>query len=58
MRAREFVFEDSGATVSGSIASVSQPLGGPISRMGIPNPAKYSNSVNPVTKRKKKDARG
>lgn len=58
MRAREFVIETDGATVSGSIASVSQPLGGMISRMGITNPAKYSNSVNFVVKRKKKNARG
>lgn len=52
MRAREFIKEDSGATVSGSIATVSQPLGSIVSRLGHRKPAKYANSVKPVNKRK------
>jgi hypothetical protein len=54
MRAREFIREN---TVSGSIATVAQPLGSMISRSGITEPAKYMNSRQQA-KRKKKHARG
>lgn len=53
MRAREFVKENasSGASCSGSVASVAMPLGSaPIKREGITKPAKYANSL---IKRKK-----
>ena len=43
MRAREFVKEDSGSTTSGSIAAVSQPLGGVIKRPTTAIKTKYSN---------------
>lgn len=47
MRAREFVKESSsGATVSGSIATVAQPLGGVITRTQSTSPAKYRNSLH------------
>lgn len=47
MRAREFVKESSsGATVSGSIATVAQPLGGVITRTQSASPAKYRNSLH------------
>ena len=52
MRSREFVREDIGATVSGSIAPVSQPLGGVVSRLGRPRATKYANSIKPLNKRK------
>lgn len=52
MRAREFILEDTGATVSGSIAPVSQPLGGIVSRMGHGVPTKYANGIKPLNKRK------
>jgi hypothetical protein len=47
MRAREFINENasSGATSSGSVATVSQPIGGIISRHHFVNPTKYANSV-------------
>jgi hypothetical protein len=50
MRAREFVTENAsaGATGSGSIASVAQPLGGVIRRNGGSFfSGKYSNSADP-----------
>jgi hypothetical protein len=52
MRAREFIREDTGATVSGSIATVSQPLGSIISRSTQPNTTKYANGIKPLNKRK------
>ena len=57
MRAREFLPENAtgGATGSGSIATVSQPLGTVISRVGLGRPAKYMNSLT-VTRRRKKNA--
>ena len=60
MRAREFLPEDAsaGATAAGSIAPVSQAIGGVISRTQMPKTAKYSNSVVSVSKRKKQNARG
>ena len=60
MRAREFLPEDAsaGATAAGSMAPVALPLGGMITRPQMPKTAKYSNSVGPVTKRKKYHARG
>jgi len=56
MRAREFIKENSG-TCSSSIAPVSTPIGGIVSRAGSSDPAKYMNSFIPV-KRKKRNARG
>jgi hypothetical protein len=55
MRAREFINENasSGATSSGSIATVSQPMGSVISRSHFINPTKYANSVK---KEKKQNA--
>jgi hypothetical protein len=50
MRAREFVTENAtaGATGSGSIATVAQPLGGVIRRnAGSFFSGKYSNSADP-----------
>jgi hypothetical protein len=46
MRSREFVKEDAsaGATSSGSMSVVEQPLGQVISRVNIGKPAKYSNA--------------
>ena len=52
MRAREFVTENAtaGATSSGSIATVAQPLGGTIARnVGSFFSGKYSNSATPNT---------
>jgi len=59
MRAREFVREEAsaGTTVAGSMAPVSQPLGGMISRQGLVTPAKYMNSLHSGKKRKP-NARG
>ena len=60
MRASEFITEtaSAGATSAGSMATISQSLGGPIRRAGLPKPAKYSNSVKSLQRRKKYDARG
>jgi hypothetical protein len=60
MRASEFITETAsiGASSAGSMATISQSLGGPIRRANPPKPAKYSNSVNSLQKRKKHDARG
>lgn len=60
MRASEFITETAsvGATSAGSIAAISQSLGGPIRRTVMPKPAKYSNSVKSLQRRKKHDARG
>ena len=52
MRAREFIAEDSGATASGSIATVSQPLGSFVSRLGHTSTTKYLNGIKPANKRK------
>jgi hypothetical protein len=52
MRAREFVAENAtaGATGSGNVATVSQPLGGVIRRnSGSFFSGKYSNSATPNT---------
>ena len=53
MRANEFVVENAsaGATGSGSIATVSAPMGGMISRNGgnFFTGAKYSNDATPNT---------
>jgi hypothetical protein len=52
MRANEFVVENAsaGATGSGSIATVAQPLGGVITRNGGSFfSGKYSNSATPNT---------
>ena len=59
MRAREFMAENAsaGATGAGSVATVSQPLGGMIARTATPNVAKYMNSFDPKKKRKQ-HARG
>lgn len=59
MRAREFMREDAsaGASVAGSIAPVSQPLGGMISRQGLGGPAKYMNSLQSQKKRKRHASR-
>ena len=60
MRAREIIHEDgsAGATVAGSMAPISQSLGGTISRTVITKPAKYANSAPVAKTRKKKNARG
>ena len=54
MRAREFLPEtaSAGATASGSMAVVSQPIGMMISRGQMPKPAKYANSLYSAKKRK------
>ena len=54
MRAREFLPEtaSAGATASGSVAVVAQPMGGMISRGQMPKPAKYANSLYSAKKRK------
>ena len=54
MRAREFLPEtaSAGATASGSVAVVSQPIGMMISRGQMPKPAKYANSLYSAKKRK------
>jgi hypothetical protein len=52
MRAREFVTENAsaGATGSGNVATVAQPLGGVITRnSGTFFSGKYSNSATPNT---------
>ena len=52
MRAREFVTENAsaGATSSGNVATVAQPLGGMITRnSGTFFSGKYSNSATPNT---------
>jgi hypothetical protein len=52
MRAREFVTENAsaGATGSGNVATVAQPLGGVITRnSGSFFSGKYSNSATPNT---------
>ena len=52
MRAREFVTENAsaGATSSGNVATVAQPLGGTIRRnAGSFFSGKYSNSATPNT---------
>lgn len=52
MRAREFVTENAsaGATGSGNIATVAQPMGGMITRnSGTFFSGKYSNSATPNT---------
>lgn len=53
MRASEFITEDSGATVSGGIATVAQPMG-LISRTQKDNTAKYANSFVPEQNKRKK----
>lgn len=47
MRAGEFVAEtvSAGATSSGSIAPVAQPMGAPITRTQKVTPGKYKNSL-------------
>ena len=54
MRAREFLPEtaSAGATSSGSVAVMAQPVGGMISRGQMPKPAKYANSLYSAKKRK------
>jgi hypothetical protein len=57
MRAKEFLPENAtaGATSSGSVATVAQPLGTLISRVGLGRPAKYMNSLT-VAKRRTRNA--
>ena len=59
MRAREFLPENAtaGATGAGSIATVSQPLGSLVSRVGLGRPAKYMNSATRAKPRKKNAGR-
>jgi hypothetical protein len=47
MRAREFIQENAsaGATGSGSVATVAQPIGAVITRTQNRKPAKYKNSL-------------
>jgi hypothetical protein len=56
MRAREFVKENAsaGATSSGSVAAVAQPVGVVITRTQTRKPGKYNNSLI----RTKQHARG
>lgn len=56
MRAKEFISENAsaGATVSGSIAPIAQPLGQLISRMGLDKTNKYSNRARSLQTGKKK----
>lgn len=58
MRAREFIQESMGATCSGAVATVAQPIGEIISRQIDVKKAKYSNAaVKPWPTRKIKNAR-
>ena len=59
MRAREFLPEtaSAGATASGSMAVAVQPMGVMITRIQMPKPAKYANSLYSAKKRKH-NARG
>jgi hypothetical protein len=58
MRAREFVVEDSGATTSGGIATVSMPIGEIAKRVSSPINTKYANTPNNAwVKRNLKNAR-
>lgn len=47
MRASEFIRENAsaGASCSGGVATVAQPLGTVISRAPLSRPAKYANSL-------------
>jgi hypothetical protein len=56
MRAREFIKENAsaGATSSGSVAAIAQPMGSVISRLQATRPAKYRNTYkgsNPDARR-------
>lgn len=55
MRLKEFVNENAsaGSTASGSIGTVAMPLGSILSRLGLVNTAKYSNSLIAKDRRKK-----
>jgi hypothetical protein len=50
MRAREFVTEtaSAGASSSGNIAAIAQPVGSVISRTQHTKPAKYRNSAKSI----------
>jgi hypothetical protein len=50
MRACEFIKESAsaGATSSGSVAAIAQPVGSVISRLQAPRPAKYRNSAKSI----------
>ena len=52
MRAKEFISETSGSTVSGGIAVVAQPMGTVITRTQNRAPAKYSIRTNKGFKQK------
>ena len=58
MRISEILKENatSGATSSGSVATVAMPLGSILSRAGSTKTAKYSNSARSIDSRKKKHA--
>jgi hypothetical protein len=47
MRAREFIKENAsaGATSSGSVAAIAQPMGAVITRTQTRKPGKYKNSL-------------
>ena len=55
MRAKEFIREDSSATVAGNMATVSMPIGGMISRQAFNKPTKYMNALTRPLERKKKN---
>ena len=58
MRANEFIRESSGSTVSGGIATVSQPLGEIQTRQQLTPKTKYANTPNNAwVKRNLKNAR-
>ena len=47
MRAYEFINESMGGTCSGSVATMSMPIGEVVKRTTPTAPAKYANSYNP-----------
>ena len=58
MRAKEFIRESSGSTVSGGIATVSQPLGEIQTRQQLIPKTKYANAyTKPWASRKTHNAR-
>jgi len=58
MRAKEFIREDLGSTVSGNVATVAQPLGAVITRQLTTPATKYANTYKkPWLQRNLKNAR-
>lgn len=55
MRAREFIRENAGSTMSGNIAPVTVAMGEVISRQTFNKPTKYMNALTRPFTRKQKD---